>query len=309
MKKTLRLGTRKSPLALWQAHHVRDRLLAHFPDLEVELVTMTTEGDRILDKSLARVGGKGLFIKELEQGLEQGRVDLAVHSLKDVTATLPAGMALTAILEREDPRDAFVSNRFEALKSLPHGARVGTSSLRRQAQLRAKFPRLEVITLRGNVNTRLAKLDHNDFDAILLACAGLKRLGFEARIRAALSPEESLPAVGQGAVAIETREHDEDTNGFIRALNHADTALCVAAERAFNLALEGGCQVPVAGFAQRHGDQIHLRGLVGEPDGTRLIEGERRGPVAQAGNLGTELAHELLARGAKQILNKVYGRA
>jgi hydroxymethylbilane synthase len=306
---TLRLGTRKSPLALWQAEHVRAQLLARFPELTVELVTMTTEGDRILDRSLARVGGKGLFIKELESGLVEGRIDLAVHSLKDVTVTLPPGLHLAAFCEREDPRDAFVSNRYAGLAELPAGARVGTSSLRRQSQLRANFPKLEVITLRGNVNTRLAKLDRGEFDAILLACAGLKRLGFGERIRAALDPAESLPAVGQGAVCIECRRDDADTNRYLAVLDHAPTRICVSAERALNAALEGGCQVPVGGYAVLEGTQLHLRGFVGEPDGSQVVHGDIRGPAANAAALGTQLAQELLARGARRILDKVYGRA
>lgn len=304
----LRIGTRKSPLALWQAEHVRARLLALHPGIKVELITMTTEGDRILDRSLALVGGKGLFIKELETGLVERRTDLAVHSLKDVTASLPPGLCLATILEREDPRDAFVSNRYDNLQALPAGARVGTSSLRRQSQLRAAFPALNVITLRGNVNTRLAKLDAGDFDAVILAAAGLKRLGFAERIRARLDPAESLPAVGQGAVCIECRDDDRDTLRLLAPLEHVATRACVTAERALNAALEGGCQVPVAGYAELHGEALHLRGLVGEPDGSQIVRGEIRGPVSRAADLGTQLAQELLARGARRILDKVYGR-
>jgi hydroxymethylbilane synthase len=304
----LRIGTRKSPLALWQAEHVRARLLALHPGIQVELITMTTEGDRILDRSLALVGGKGLFIKELETGLVERRTDLAVHSLKDVTVSLPPGLCLATILEREDPRDAFVSNHYANLQALPAGARVGTSSLRRQSQLRAAFPTLNVITLRGNVNTRLAKLDAGDFDAVILAAAGLQRLGFAPRIRTRLDPAESLPAVGQGAVCIECREDDRDTQRLLAPLDHAATRACVTAERALNAALEGGCQVPVAGYAELHGDALHLRGLVGEPDGSQLVQGEIRGPASRAADLGTQLAQELLARGARRILDKVYGR-
>ena len=270
---------------------------------------MTTEGDRILDRSLAKVGGKGLFIKELEQGLAARTIDLAVHSLKDVTVTLPAGMHLAAFLEREDPRDAFVSTRYSHLQGLAPGARVGTSSLRRQSQLRATFPHLEIITLRGNVNTRLRKLDEGEFDAIILAVAGLKRLGFGERIRAPLTPEESLPAVGQGVVCIECRADDATTTGLLAALDHPPTRACVMAERAMNQALEGGCQVPVAGYAVLDGSELHLRGLVGEPDGSRIVSGEIRGPVNAAESLGMSLAEDLLARGARTILDKVYGRA
>jgi hydroxymethylbilane synthase len=305
----LRLGTRKSPLALWQAEHVRAQLMQRHPGLQVELVTMTTEGDRILDRSLAKVGGKGLFIKELEQGLAAGQIDLAVHSLKDVTVTLPAGMHLPAFLEREDPRDALVSPRHARLQDLAPGARVGTSSLRRQSQLRAAFAHLEIVTLRGNVNTRLRKLDAGEFDAIILAVAGLKRLGFADRIRAPLAPEESLPAVGQGVVCIECRSDDPATTRLVAALDHAATRCCVAAERALNAALEGGCQVPVAGYAVLQGNELHLRGLVGEPDGSRVVRGEVRGPAAAAESLGTALAQELLARGARAILDRVYGRS
>ncbi len=306
--KSLRLGTRKSPLALWQAEHVRARLLAHHPDLRVELVTITTEGDRILDRSLARVGGKGLFTKELEQSLLDAHIDLAVHSLKDMTATLPAGLTLATTCEREDPRDALVSNRYADLASLPAGARIGTASLRRQCQLRAAFPRLEIVTLRGNVNTRLSKLDAGEFDAVILAVAGLKRLGFENRIRARLDPELSLPAVGQGVVCIECRANDVATHAFLAALEHSGTRICVRAERAFNAALEGGCQVPIGGYAELHGERLYLRGLVGDPDGSRVIRDEIEGPATQAEQLGAQLAEKLLARGARAILDKVYGR-
>jgi hydroxymethylbilane synthase len=306
--KTLRLGTRKSQLALWQAHYVRDALTRHHPGLNIELVTMTTEGDRILDRSLAQVGGKGLFIKELEQGLLENRTDIAVHSLKDVTATLPPGLHLSVVCEREDPRDAFISNQYASLDALPPGSRVGTSSLRRQCQLRDAYPHIEIVMLRGNVNTRLAKLDAGEFDAILLAVAGIKRLGMETRIRDRLDPAVSLPAVGQGAVCIECREDDIVTNELLAPLNHRATQICVAAERAMNAALDGGCQVPIGGYAELHGDELHLRGLVGEPDGSRLLRAEQRGPAAQAGQIGAQLAQQLLSQGAKAILDKVYGR-
>jgi hydroxymethylbilane synthase len=305
----LRLGTRRSPLALWQAEHVRDRLRALHPGLAVELIRITTEGDRILDRSLARVGGKGLFIKELEQALQEERIDLAVHSLKDVTVTLPAGLHLAAILEREDPRDAFVSRRYARLADLPAGSRVGTASLRRQCQLRARYPQLDIRTLRGNVNTRLAKLDSGEFDAVILACAGLKRLGLQARIRACLDPSESLPAVGQGAVCIECRAQDARTNALLAPLDDAATRICVSAERALNAALEGGCQVPIGGYAVLEGEELYLRGLVGDPDGSRVIRGEIRGAPTDAERLGAALAGELLGRGARAILDKVYGRA
>jgi hydroxymethylbilane synthase len=283
--------------------------MRHHPGLRVELVTMTTEGDRILDRSLAKIGGKGLFIKELEQGLLENHTDIAVHSMKDVTATLPPALHIPVVCEREDPRDAFISNRYDTLATLPKGARIGTSSLRRQCQLREAYPHLEILTLRGNVNTRLSKLDAGEYEAILLAVAGVKRLGMEARIRERLDTSVSLPAVGQGAVSIECRIDDKATNELIAPLNHRATQLCVTAERAMNAHLDGGCQVPIGGFAELHGDILHLRGLVGEPDGSRLLRAEIRGASAQAEMLGAQLAQELLAKGAKIILDKVYGRA
>jgi len=305
----LRIGTRKSPLALWQAEHVRSRLEALHPGMRVELVTMTTEGDKLLDAPLAKVGGKGLFIKELEHALLERRADIAVHSLKDVTVTLPEGLHIPVIGEREDPRDAFVSNRFDSLAALPSGARVGTSSLRRQCQLRARYPQLEIVNLRGNVNSRLAKLDANEFDAVILACAGLKRLGFEQRIRVELPPEVLLPAVGQGAICIECRIDDPEVDRLIAPLHHAASATRVAAERALNARLEGGCQVPIAAYAELDDDMLHLRALVGEPDGSRVIHGDIQGEAARAAALGADLAEQLLSCGARTILDKVYGRA
>ena len=304
----LRISTRKSPLALWQAEHVRARLMALHPGLKVELVKMSTEGDRILDAPLAKVGGKGLFVKELEQALLDGRADIAVHSLKDVTVTLPDGLHIPVIGEREDPRDAFVSTRFDSLVALPKGARVGTSSLRRTCQLRALYPHLEIVSLRGNVNSRLAKLDDGEFAAIILACAGLKRLGLEDRIRAELAPEILLPAVGQGAICIECRSGDAAIEQLIAPLHHQPTATRVAAERALNARLEGGCQVPIAAYAELNDDVLRLRALVGEPDGSHVIRGEIEGDAARAEALGVDLANELLTRGARTILDKVYGR-
>ncbi|MFO8152200.1 hydroxymethylbilane synthase [Thioalkalivibrio sp.] len=300
--KTLRIATRKSPLAVWQAEHVASELRRAHPDLEVELVRMTTQGDRILDSPLARIGGKGLFVKELEIALLEDRADIAVHSVKDVPMELPEHLELPVILEREDPLDAFVSNDFADLDALPEGSRVGSSSLRRQCQLRARRPDLVVTDLRGNVNTRLAKLDGGEYQAILLAAAGLKRLGFQQRIRARLEPEVSLPAVGQGAIAIECRERDAAVGSLIAPLNHRDTSDRVRAERAFNRRLEGGCQVPLAAHAVLQGDQILLRGLVGATDGSRILYAETDGPREEAGALGVALAVELLDQGAGELL-------
>lgn len=309
VSKTIRIGTRKSQLALWQAEYVRGLLLALVPDRNVELVKMTTEGDRILDRTLASAGGKGLFTKELEVALLEGRADLAVHSMKDVTVTLPDELHIAAICEREDPRDAFVSSRYATLTDLPAKARVGTASLRRQSQLRDRFPHLDVIDLRGNVNTRLARLDAGDFDAIILAAAGLKRLGFSERIRAYIPVEDSLPAVGQGAVGIECRRNDVEINGLVRALNHASTATCVLAERALNHRLAGGCQVPIGGYATLENAQLHLRGLVGAPDGSRILRAQASGDAGAPEALGERVARALLEQGAQSILDRVYGGA
>jgi hydroxymethylbilane synthase len=268
----------------------------------VEILGMTTRGDKILDAPLAKVGGKGLFVKELEQGLLAGSADIAVHSTKDVPVDLPAGLHLPVILEREDPRDAFVSNRFERLADLPQGARVGTSSLRRQCQLTARRPDLDIQPLRGNVNSRLAKLDGGEFDAILLAAAGLIRLSFAERIRSRLTIQESLPAIGQGAVSIECREDDARTLTLLAPLHHPDTADCIRAERAMNRRLQGGCQVPIAGHALLEGDDLRLRGLVGTPDGSRVLIAEHRAGRDRAEALGTQVAEDLLAQGAGDIL-------
>lgn len=301
-KTTIRIATRKSLLALWQAEYVKRELERHHPGLEVELLGMTTKGDRILDAPLAKVGGKGLFVKELEQAMYDGRADIAVHSMKDVPVELPAGMALPVICEREDPRDAFVSPRFADLDALPEGARVGSSSLRRQCQVRARRPDLVVRDLRGNVQTRLGKLDAGEYDAIILATAGLLRLELEERIASRLPVEVSLPAIGQGAVGIECRADDTRLQELLAPLHHPETATVVAAERALNRRLEGGCQVPIAGYAVLEGDGLWLRALVGSPDGRTVIRGEVRGGPADAEALGTGLAEELLARGADRIL-------
>jgi len=296
------IATRESKLALWQAQHIRSRLAGLYPQIELEILGLTTEGDRRLDASLAKIGGKGLFIKELEEALAAGRADLAVHSVKDVPVQLPPGLALAAIAEREDPRDAFVSNRYSTLVALPAGARVGTSSLRRECQLRARHPHLAVEPLRGNVPTRLRKLDEGGYDAIILAAAGLKRLGLGERITVLLDPEESLPAPGQGAIGLECRAGRSDLVELLAPLNHRETALCVAAERALARALAGSCNVPLGAFAQVTGERLRLRAFVGRPDGSRMVSGERSGPAVEAEALGAALAEELKSRGAAAIL-------
>ncbi len=304
--RTLRIATRKSPLALWQANFVKDRLEALYPDLLVELVPMSTQGDKILDTPLAKVGGKGLFVKELETAMLEGRADIAVHSMKDVPVEFPEGLGLHTICEREDPRDAFVSNRFKQIDELPQGAVVGTSSLRRQCQLRAARPDLVIRDLRGNVNTRLAKLDAGEYDAIILAAAGLKRLEMAHRITAFIEPEQSLPANGQGAVGIECRLDDVELHALLAPLEHTETRIRVLTERAMNRALQGGCQVPIGAYALVQGDEIWLRGLVGSPDGTQVIRDEIRGPLTDGEALGHTLAQRLLADGADAILAEVY---
>ena len=304
--RTLRIATRKSPLALWQANFVKDRLEALYPDLRVELVPMSTQGDKILDTPLAKVGGKGLFVKELETAMLEGRADIAVHSMKDVPVEFPEGLGLHTICEREDPRDAFVSNRFKQIDELPQGALVGTSSLRRQCQLRAARPDLVIRDLRGNVNTRLAKLDAGEYDAIILAAAGLKRLEMAHRITAFIEPEQSLPANGQGAVGIECRLDDHELHALLAPLEHPETRIRVLTERAMNRALQGGCQVPIGAYALVQGDEVWLRGLVGSPDGTQVIRDEIRGPLADGEALGHALAQRLLAAGADVILAEVY---
>jgi len=301
----LRIATRGSPLALWQAEHVKARLEALHPGLEVSLLTMKTRGDKLLDAPLAKVGGKGLFVKELEAGLLDGRADLAVHSLKDVPVQFPEGLELALVMQREDPRDAFVSNHYDSLASMPAGSLVGTSSLRRQTQVRERYPELRVDWLRGNVNTRLAKLDAGDYDAIILAASGLMRLGFNDRIRSAIEPEECLPAIGQGVLGIEIRSDDEQLREWIEPLRHAETTLRVTAERAVNETLNGGCQVPIAGYAVLEGDELYLRGLVGEPDGSKILRAEVRGNSDRAHELGVELARQLLAQGADDILARL----
>ncbi|CAH0542624.1 hydroxymethylbilane synthase [Vibrio marisflavi] len=302
----IRIATRKSPLALWQANYVKQCLIDAHPGLEVELVTMVTKGDIILDTPLAKVGGKGLFVKELEVAMLEGRADLAVHSMKDVPGEFPPGLGLVTICEREDPRDAFVSNTYNNIDELPSGATVGTCSLRRQCQLKAARPDLIIKELRGNVGTRLSKLDAGNYDAIILAAAGLKRLELESRIQSYIEPTQSLPAAGQGAVGIECRLDDDRTRQLLAPLGHQDTSDRVTCERAVNLFLEGGCQVPIGSYALLEGDSLWLRALVGEPDGSLIVRGEIRGPRKQAEQLGQTLAQQLLDDGAKEILSKLY---
>jgi hydroxymethylbilane synthase len=305
----IRIATRKSALALWQAEFVKASLEQAHPGLSVSLVPMVSRGDKLLDAPLAKIGGKGLFVKELETALLENEADIAVHSMKDVPMDFPEGLGLYCICEREDPRDAFVSNTFANFDELPAGSVVGTSSLRRQAQLLAVRPDLKIHFLRGNVNTRLAKLDAGEYDAIILAAAGLIRLGFAARIRASISVEASLPAGGQGAVGIECRSADLDIHALLAPLHHRETALRVTAERALNKHLNGGCQVPIACYALLEGEQLWLRGLVGQPDGSQLLRAEARAASSDAEALGVQVAEALLAQGAADILAAVYGEA
>ncbi|MBH0081313.1 hydroxymethylbilane synthase [Pseudoalteromonas sp. NZS11] len=304
--KLVRIATRKSALALWQAEFVKAELERFHADVRVELVPMSTQGDIILDTPLAKIGGKGLFVKELEQAMLDGRADIAVHSMKDVPVEFPEGLKLYTICEREDPRDAFVSNNFANLNELPQGAIVGTSSLRRQCQIKALRPDLDIRDLRGNVNTRLGKLDDGQYDAIILAAAGLIRLKMSKRIADYIEPEVSLPANGQGAVGIECRIDDEVTKALLAPLEHTQTRIRVNAERSMNRYLEGGCQVPIGAYALVDGEQVHLRGLVGAVDGSEILRDEVTGHVNDAEELGIELAKKLLAQGADKILAEVY---
>ncbi|WP_417664540.1 hydroxymethylbilane synthase [Pseudidiomarina donghaiensis] len=306
MSKTLTIATRKSLLAMWQAEHIKARLEQLHSDLSVELLPMSTKGDVILDTPLAKIGGKGLFVKELEVAMLEGKADLAVHSMKDLPVEFPEGLELFGICEREDPRDAFVSNNYAQLSELPEGAIVGTCSLRRKCQILANFPHLVVHDLRGNVQTRLRKLDEGQFDAIILAASGLIRLELTDRIKQRIPADLCLPANGQGVLGIECRSDDEATKALLAPLTCADTRSCVLAERAMNRRLQGGCQVPIGAYAELHGDQIHLRGLVGRPDGSEIVEGDIKGHRDHAEALGTELAEYLLARGAGKILKDVY---
>ncbi|HSF20968.1 MAG TPA: hydroxymethylbilane synthase [Burkholderiales bacterium] len=296
------IASRESALALWQARHIAARLAALYPRTEIGILGLTTEGDRRLDASLAKIGGKGLFVKELEEALLSGRADIAVHSIKDLPMTLGREFALAAVSEREDPRDAFVSSRYADLSALPAGGRVGTSSLRRECQLRARHPGLRIEPLRGNVTTRLRKLDAGDYDAVILAAAGLKRLGLEDRITRLLPPAESLPAPGQGALGVECLARRTDLVETLAVLNHAATARCVAAERAFSRSLSGSCVVPLGAYAEAEGRDLRLRGFVGAPDGSRVVSGELKGPARDPEALGVTLAKGLKAQGAGEIL-------
>ncbi len=298
----LRIATRKSPLALWQSEHVATQLRVAHPGLDVELVPMSTRGDEVLDRSLAAIGGKGLFLKELELAMQRGEADCAVHSLKDVPMELEHGFILPAILERADSADAFISNNFASLDALPRGARVGTSSLRRQTQLRARRADLQLLDLRGNVNTRLAKLDAGDYDAIVLACAGLDRLGLSSRIRARLDAPDWLPAPAQGAIAIECRNDDARTQSLCAALDHAPTRIRVEAERAMNRTLHGSCHVPVAAHAHLDGDRLWLAGLVGSVEDGRLLRADGEGRADAPETLGIDVAQRLLDQGAGEWL-------
>mmetsp|Transcript_52423 Transcript_52423/g.166734 ORF Transcript_52423/g.166734 Transcript_52423/m.166734 type:complete len:318 (+) Transcript_52423:675-1628(+) len=304
-QRVIRIATRKSDLAMWQAKYVQAKLLEHHPHIAVELLPMSTQGDRILDTPLSKIGGKGLFIKELEIAMQNGEADIAVHSMKDVPVAFPDNFGLHAICERENPFDAFVSNKFESLETLPHGAVVGTSSLRRQCQLRAFRSDLIIKDLRGNVNTRLAKLDDGQYDAIILASAGLIRLGMSDRIKQEIDADLSLPAVGQGAVGIECRNDDAELITLLAALNDTPTATRVKAERAMNARLEGGCQVPIGSYAVLNGDQLLLRGLVGTPDGKTMLKSQVEGPLIDAEKIGEAVANELLDKGAKAILDSL----
>lgn len=303
----IRIATRKSPLALWQANFVKQQLLHYHKDLTVELIPMVTQGDVLLDSPLSKIGGKGLFVKQLEQAILDNQADIAVHSIKDIPSQFPDGLTLATICQRDEIRDAFVSNRYNNLDELPKGAIVGTSSLRRQSQLRAAFPHIEIKDLRGNVGTRLSKLDNQEYDAIILAAVGLKRLSLTDRIRQYIDVDLMLPAVGQGAVGIETRCNDDAILQRLAPLDDKATRLCISAERAMNKQLQGGCQIPIACYSQLEGNMLRLQGLVGSVDGKTLIKEHIQGEASQAEQLGTTLANQLLDKGAKAILAELIG--
>lgn len=300
----LKIATRKSPLALWQAEFVKSKLASLYPDLKIELVKMTTQGDQILNSPLSKIGGKSLFIKELEVGMNEGRADIAVHSMKDVPYELPQGFEIGAILERENPFDAFVSNDYNTIEELPIGAKLGSCSLRRIVQIKAMRPDLEILDLRGNVNTRLKKLDDGEYDAIILACSGLSRLGFEDRIKQDLSPDESLPAVGQGALGIEIKVNDHKISSLIEPLSHKRTMTEVSAERALNATLQGGCSVAIGAFATSKGSELKLCGMVGNVNSGEIIRVEELGETSNPIDLGVRAANKLLSLGARELLNE-----
>jgi hydroxymethylbilane synthase len=304
----IRIATRKSPLALWQANYVKQQLLSVHQGLTVELMPMVTRGDILLDSPLSKIGGKGLFVKQLEQAILNNEADIAVHSIKDIPVEFPAGLMLATICQRDDVRDAFISNQYNRLDELPNGAVIGTSSLRRQCQLKAKYPHLSVQALRGNVGTRLAKLDNQEYDAIILASVGLKRLGLTERIKQYIDTELILPAVGQGAIGIEARINDTTILNLLAPLDDLNTRICIQAERAMNQALQGGCQVPIASYCCLKNNQINLQGLVGRVDGSQIIKGEIVGSVTQSQDLGYKLANQLLEQGANKILQELNGQ-
>lgn len=305
-QRVIRIATRRSQLALWQANHVARLINDTFPELSTELVKLTTQGDKILDSPLAKIGGKGLFVKELEKAMLDQDADIAVHSMKDVPVDFPQGLQLTCVLKREDPTDAFVSDTYSNLDQLPDNAVIGTSSLRRQSQLLAKNPGYAIHSLRGNVNTRLNKLDEGQYDAIILASAGLKRLGLEHRITQQLTPQTSLPAIGQGAIGIESRIDDIELNQKLKQLSDYETTICIEAERALNAGLNGGCQVPIGGFAETIDGSLNLTGMVATPDGQQFIKSSIQGTPDTAARLGQQVAEDLLAKGADSILAALY---
>ena len=307
MSKKVVIGTRGSKLALWQAEWIRSQLMELHEGLEVELMKIKTTGDKIQDVPLAMVGGKGLFVKEIEEAMLRGEIDLAVHSMKDVPTILPESLFISVVTKREDPRDAFISNKYTSLGDMPGGARLGTSSLRRSCQIKALRPDIDIVSIRGNLDTRIRKLDEGEFDAIILAAAGMHRLGFEDRISETLDPEVSLPAIAQGAVGIECRRDDESTNALVAPLRHEETSICVAAERATLARLEGGCQVPIAAHAVLAGDTLVMDGLVGNLTGEVILRAHKKGSHADAEAIGVALAEELLAAGGKEILDEIYG--
>ena len=304
----IRIATRKSPLALWQANFIKKQLTDIHKDLTVELIPMVTKGDMILDSPLAKIGGKGLFVKQLEQALLDNTADIAVHSIKDIPAQFPEGLMLATICQRDDVRDALIANQYQSLDDLPQGAIVGTSSLRRQCQLRAKYPHLKIADLRGNVGTRLAKLDNQEYHAIILAAVGLKRLGLQERIKQYITTDLILPAVGQGAIGIETRSNDKTILKLLAPLDDKNSRICIQAERAMNQALQGGCQVPIACYSQLTNDSLSLNGLVGSIDGSKIIKVSVSGTATQPEALGQQLASALLAKGADKILAELNNR-